>query len=64
MCLQRYWPIPDFASTDDDPLAWCSVCLGMRVLKDVCGISVCAWCDGTGLEENVRTTLVAPEPPT
>ncbi len=33
-----------------DPLQACQMCDGRRVLVDVVGESVCAWCDGTGLE--------------
>lgn len=35
-----------------DPIGPCPICCGHRILVDICGESVCGWCDGTGLATN------------
>lgn len=42
----------------------CDMCNGERILRDICGDSVCAWCDGTGTMEAKVVTLLAVDPRT
>lgn len=51
-----------FDYEERDELIACEMCAGNRVLHDLCGVSVCAWCDGTGMQEARIVTLLAPSP--
>lgn len=44
-----------------DPIRSCGLCHGRRILVDLVGESVCAWCDGTGLEHSTEDDLALVE---
>lgn len=36
----------------------CEMCEGQRILVDICGESVCGWCDGSGVQLADVVTLL------
>lgn len=49
-----------FDYSERDELVRCEICEGSRILIDICGVSRCGWCDGTGMQEARIVTLLAP----
>lgn len=53
-----------FEYTETYELIACQMCNGERILRDICGDSVCGWCDGCGTQEEAIVTLLATDPGT